>query len=96
MITPEMFAALSQQGFALSQQGFAEIELRARRARTKKALLDRLTEDELETLAIERSWDWCGTNWEQKDKAHIERILADRTPRTPAKKPLLKKISPFL
>ena len=86
MITPEMFAALSQQGFA-------EIELRAR---TKKALLDRLTEDELETLAIERSWDWCGTNWEQKDKARIERILADRTPRTPAKKPLLKKIFPFL
>ena len=45
MITPEMFAALSQQGFALSQKGFAEIELRAR---TKKALLDRLTEEELE------------------------------------------------
>ena len=85
-----MFAALSQQGFALSQKGFAEIELRAR---TKKALLDRLTEDELETLAIERSWDWCGTNWEQKDKVRIERILADRTP---AKKPLLKKIFPFL
>ena len=93
MITPEMFAELSQQGFALSQKGFAEIELRAR---TKKALLDRLTEDELETLAIERSWDWCGTNWEQKDKARIERILADRTPRSPAKKPLLKKIFPFL
>ena len=93
MITPEMFAALSQQGFALSQKGFAEIELRAR---TKKALLDRLTEDELETLAIERSWDWCGTNWELKDKARIERILADRTPRSPAKKPLLKKIFPFL
>ena len=90
MITPEMFAALSQQGFALSQKGFAEIELRAR---TKKALLDRLTEDELETLAIERSWDWCGTNWEQKDKARIERILESRTP---AKKPLLKKVFPFL
>ena len=83
MIAPAMFAELSQKGFA-------EIELRAR---TKKALLDRLTEDELETLAIERSWDWCGTNWEQKDKARIERILADRTP---AKKPLLKKIFPFL
>ena len=62
-------------------------------------MIEKLTKDELETLAIERSWDWCGTNWELKDKARIERILADRTPRTPrspAKKPLLKKIFPFL
>ena len=78
-----MFAKLSQIGF------IDEVE-------SCYSLLKRFTKDELETLKLERSWDWCGTNWEQKDKARIERILADRTPRTPAKKPLLKKIFPFL
>ena len=83
MITPEMFAELSQKGFA-------EIDLGAR---TKKALLDRLTEEELDLFAFLRSRAWCGTNEEEQKKGTIELILEARTP---AKKPLLKKIFPFL
>ena len=98
MITPEMFAELSQQGFALSQKGyalsqkrFAEIELRAR---TKKALLDRLTEEELDLVALLRSRSWWGTNWEEQEKGAIEVILMARTS---TKKPnFIKKIFPFL
>ena len=84
MITPEMFAELSQKGFT-------EIDLGAR---TKKALLDRLTEEELDLFAFLRSKAWCGTNLEEQEKGLVELILEARTP---AKKPhLLKKIFPFL
>ena len=80
IVTPEIFAKLSQQGFAETDLG-------------RQPLLGKLTEYELKILEIERSLDWCGTNWEEKDKARIERILESRTP---AKKPLLKKVFPFL
>ena len=93
MITPEMFAELSQQGFALSQKGFAEIELRAR---TKKALLDCLTKEELDDLAVVRSYDWCGTNWEYKERSRIERILEARTQPSTKKLHPLKKLLRFL
>ena len=42
-------------------------------------LLKSLTKDELETLELERSWDWCGTYWEEKDKNRIKKILRART-----------------
>ncbi len=61
-----MFAKLSQIGF------IDKVE-------SRHALLKRLTKDELEILAIERSWDWCGTDWEEKDKARIKKILRART-----------------
>ena len=66
MDTLEMFAKLSQIGFE-DEVGSPD------------ALLKRLTKDELEILEIERSWDWCGTDWEEKDKARIKKILRART-----------------
>jgi hypothetical protein len=83
IVTPEIFAKLSQQGFAAIDLG----------ARTKKALLGSLTEEELDLFALLRSRAWCGTNWEEQEKGCVELILMARTP---AKKPLLKKIFPFL
>ena len=38
-----------------------------------------LTKDELETLICERSWDWCGYNWEERDNDRIKKILRART-----------------
>ena len=84
MIIPEMFTDLSQAGF--------EEEIRLG-SRTKNPLLDRLTEEELDLFALLRSRAWCGTNWEEQEKGCVELILMARTP---AKKPLLKKIFPFL
>ena len=52
----------------LSQTGFVD-----------HTLLKSLTKDELETLELERSWDWCGTYWEEKDKDRIKKILRART-----------------
>ena len=80
IVTPEIFAKLSQHGFAETDLG-------------RQLLLGKLTEDELEIFEIERSLDWCGVGWEERDKARVERILESRTP---AKKPLLKKVFPFL
>ena len=80
MITPEIFTKLSQHGFA---------ETFPRRL-SKQAMLESLTKDELKTLAIERSWDWCGFNWESKDEYRIKQILESRAP---ADQPLLNKIS---
>jgi hypothetical protein len=56
-------------------------------------LLGSLTEEELDLFALLRSRAWCGTNWEEQEKGCAELILMARTP---AKKPLLKKIFPFL
>ena len=81
--TPEIFAKLSQHGFAETDLG----------RQSKQAVLESLTKDELKTLEIERSFDWCGTDWEAKDKARIERILESRTP---AKESLLKRLLSFL
>ena len=61
-----MFAKLSQIGF------IDEVE-------SPDALLKRLTKDELEILICERSWDWCGYNWEERDKDRIKKILRART-----------------
>ena len=80
IVTPEIFAKLSQQGFAETDLG-------------RQPLLGKLTEDELAIFEIERSLDWCGVGWEERDKARGERILESRTP---TKKPLLKKVLPFL
>ena len=81
MVTPEIFAELSQEGFGLG-------------SRTKKPWLDRLTEEELDLFAFLRSRAWCGTNWEEQEKGTIELILMARTS---AKKPnFIKKIFPFL
>lgn len=80
IVTPEIFAKLSQQGFAETDLG-------------RQPLLGKLTEDELAIFEIERSLDWCGVGWEERDKARVERILESRTP---TKKPLLKKVLPFL
>ena len=79
IVTPEIFAKLTHHGFA-ETVGI-------------QPLLGSLTKDELKIFEIERSLDWCGTDWEEKDEARIERILESRTP---AKKPLLKKVFPFL
>ena len=78
--TPEIFAKLSQHGFAET-----DVE--------RQPLSGSLTKDELKIFELERSFDWCGVGWEEKDRARIERILESRTP---AKKPLLKKVFPFL
>jgi len=66
MITPEIFAALSQRGFA-------ETDFRAN---PKQALLDMLTKEELESYHLRRSGDWCGTNREERDIRRIKTILA--------------------
>ena len=58
-----------------------------------KDMLDRLTEEELDLFAFLRSRAWCGFKEEEQEKGTIEWILMARTP---AKKPLLKKIFPFL
>ena len=67
IVTPEIFAKLSQHGFAETDLG-------------RQLLLGKLTEDELEIFEIERSLDWCGVGWEERDKARVERILESRTP----------------
>jgi hypothetical protein len=54
-----------------------------------KDMLDWLTKDELDALAVERSYDWCGTNWEDKERFRIEQILEART------QPSTKKFHPF-
>jgi hypothetical protein len=46
----------------------------------KEALLDSLTKEELRTLELERSYDWCGTNWEDKELSRLSRILGERSP----------------
>ena len=79
IVTPQIFANLSQHGFA-ETVGI-------------QPLLGKLTKRELKIFELERSLDWCGVGWEEKDKARIERILESRTP---AKKPLFKKVFPFL
>ena len=61
-----MFARLSQIGFNDE-------------TKSDQTLLKRLTKKELETLEIERSWDWCGTDWQGKDRDRIELILRART-----------------
>jgi len=53
------------------------------------ASLDRLTKEELDALAEERSYDWCGTNREDKERFRIERILKARNP-TPIPTPIMK------
>ena len=45
-----------------------------------ETLLDRLTKEELRTLEMERSYDWCGTRWEDKELSRISRILGERSP----------------
>ena len=45
-----------------------------------EALLDSLTKEELRTLEMERSYDWCGTNWEDKELSRILRIVGERSP----------------
>jgi hypothetical protein len=52
-------------------------------------MLDWLTKDELDALAVKRSYDWCGTNWEDKERFRIEQILEART------QPSTKKLHPF-
>ncbi len=54
IVTPEIFAKLSQQGFAETDLG-------------RQPLLGKLTEDELAIFEIERSLDWCGVGWEERD-----------------------------
>ena len=54
----------------------------------KEQLLGQLTEKELKSYHLRRSGDWCGTNWEQKDMARIQRILEDRN-KPPYRKPSL-------
>ena len=83
MITPEIFAELSQEGFA---EEFG--------ARIKKPWLDRLTEEELDLFWLLRSEAWCGFNWENQEKGTVEWILRARTP--PKKPNFIKKIFPFL
>ena len=68
MITPEIFAALSQLGFA-------ETDFRAN---PKQALLDILTKEELELYYLYGSAVWCGTNREESDIRRIKTILAAR------------------
>ena len=80
IVTPEIFAKLSQHGFAETDLG-------------RQLLLGKLTEDELEIFEIERSLDWCGVGWEERDKARVEQILESRTH---TKKQRLKKVFPFL
>ena len=46
----------------------------------KEALLDSLTKEELRTLEIDRSYDWCATNWEDKELSRILRIVGERNP----------------
>ena len=46
----------------------------------KEALLDSLTKEELRTLEMDRSYDWCGTNWENKELSRILRIVGERNP----------------
>ena len=54
----------------------------------KEQLLGQLTEKELESYHLRRSYDWCGTNWEEKDMARIKRILEDRN-KPPYREPSL-------
>ena len=61
--------------------------------RTNEDLLNLLTEEELNSFKLERSTAWCGTNEERQARSYIMELLQQRTP---AKKPLLKKIPPFL
>ena len=63
---------------------------------TTKALLDRLTEEELDLFAFLRSGAWCGTNWEDKERFRIERILEARNPTPIMKQHPLKKLFHFL
>ena len=51
IITPEIFAKLNQHGFA-ETVGI-------------QPLLGSLTKDELKIFEIERSLDWCGTDWKE-------------------------------
>ena len=46
----------------------------------KEALLGSLTKEELRTLEMQRSYDWCGTNWENKELSRILRIVGERNP----------------
>jgi len=83
IVTPEMFAKLSQQGFTAIDLG----------AKTKKALLGSLTEEELNSFKLWQSSVWCGADLEERERGYIMWLLHQRTP---AKKPLLKKVFPFL
>ena len=56
---------------------------------TIEALLNRLTKEELDRLAVMRSYAWCGTNWEAQERFRIEQILEARNP-TPLPTPLMK------
>ena len=61
--------------------------------RSNEDFLDLLTEEELNSLRLQRSTRWCSTDEEGQDRGYIIWLLQQRTP---AKKPLLKKIFPFL
>mgnify|MGYP001178654512 CR=1 FL=1 len=61
-----------------------------------KGMLDWLTKEELDALAVKRSYDWCGTNWEDKERFRIEQILEARTQPSTKKLHPLKKLLPFL
>ena len=61
--------------------------------RSNEDFLNLLTEEELNSLRLQQSTRWCGTDEEGQDRGYIIRLLQQRTP---AKKPLLKKIFPFL
>ena len=61
-----------------------------------KDMLDWLTKDELDALAVKRSYDWCGTNWEDKERFRIEQILEARNPTPLMKQHPLKKLFHFL
>ena len=61
-----------------------------------KDMLDCLTKEELDALAVVRSYDWCGTNWEDKERFRIEQILEARTQPSTKKLHPSKKLLRFL
>ena len=57
---------------------------------TMEALLDSLTQEELDALAVMRSYDWCGTDWENQEMSRIKRILEARNRIDPDWDPVMK------
>ena len=68
---------------------------------TMESLLDSLTKEALDALEVSRSYDWCGTDWENQEMSRIKRILDARNPIDPDWAPItkqhpLKKLLSFL